>query len=416
MAIPSRQIGWGTEENLLWQISKQLEAITGVAYNSDGGSGSNGTSGSSGVAGTSGSAGTSGATGTSGSSGTSGLTGTSGSSGITGTSGLSGDMYRTESVTEFGLGSAGSLIVGTGLAYTVAQDVIIAYDSTHHQVSSVISYDSGSGILVFGAPSETTGTGTYSDWTVNLNGAAGGDGSSGTAGSSGTSGNGSSGTSGAAGTSGSAGTSGASGTNGSSGTSASSGTAGLTGTAGTSGSSGTSPVFPLPLVYGLFAQTANSTVVTGTIAESTLIGAGAGTLSVLANQFSVGDSFRADLGGVLSTANNETIRIRVKSGAVVLADTGTQTISNVSNNVWSLSINFTIRQTGAAGVASIVTLQTFNYAKTVNGTIEGFSSNTVNSTTFDTTVNNTLDVTVQFGSTSGTNNIYSDIFVLNKIY
>jgi hypothetical protein len=33
MAIPSRQIGWGTEENLLWQISKQLEAITGVAYN-----------------------------------------------------------------------------------------------------------------------------------------------------------------------------------------------------------------------------------------------------------------------------------------------------------------------------------------------------------------------------------------------
>ena len=35
MAIPSRQIGWGTEENLLWQISKQLEAITGVAYNAN---------------------------------------------------------------------------------------------------------------------------------------------------------------------------------------------------------------------------------------------------------------------------------------------------------------------------------------------------------------------------------------------
>jgi len=32
MAIPSRQIGWGTEENLLWEISKQLEALTGVAY------------------------------------------------------------------------------------------------------------------------------------------------------------------------------------------------------------------------------------------------------------------------------------------------------------------------------------------------------------------------------------------------
>ena len=34
MGIPSRQIGWGTEENLLWQISKQLEQLTKVTYNS----------------------------------------------------------------------------------------------------------------------------------------------------------------------------------------------------------------------------------------------------------------------------------------------------------------------------------------------------------------------------------------------
>jgi hypothetical protein len=33
MAIPNRQIGWGTEENLLWQISKQLEYLTKVTYN-----------------------------------------------------------------------------------------------------------------------------------------------------------------------------------------------------------------------------------------------------------------------------------------------------------------------------------------------------------------------------------------------
>lgn len=30
MAIPSRQIGWSTKSNLLWQISKQLERLTGV--------------------------------------------------------------------------------------------------------------------------------------------------------------------------------------------------------------------------------------------------------------------------------------------------------------------------------------------------------------------------------------------------
>lgn len=30
MAIPSRQIGWGTEENLLYEVSKQLEQLTAV--------------------------------------------------------------------------------------------------------------------------------------------------------------------------------------------------------------------------------------------------------------------------------------------------------------------------------------------------------------------------------------------------
>ena len=30
MAIPSRQIGWSTTDNLLWQISKQLEQLIKV--------------------------------------------------------------------------------------------------------------------------------------------------------------------------------------------------------------------------------------------------------------------------------------------------------------------------------------------------------------------------------------------------
>ena len=30
MAIPSRQIGWSTTDNLLWEISKQLQYLTQV--------------------------------------------------------------------------------------------------------------------------------------------------------------------------------------------------------------------------------------------------------------------------------------------------------------------------------------------------------------------------------------------------
>jgi hypothetical protein len=32
MAIPSQQIGWSQKSKLLWQISKQLEQLTGILY------------------------------------------------------------------------------------------------------------------------------------------------------------------------------------------------------------------------------------------------------------------------------------------------------------------------------------------------------------------------------------------------
>lgn len=39
MAIPRKQIGWSQESNLLWEISRQMEKLTGVAFNSGGGGG-----------------------------------------------------------------------------------------------------------------------------------------------------------------------------------------------------------------------------------------------------------------------------------------------------------------------------------------------------------------------------------------
>ena len=167
---------------------------------------------------------------------------------------------------------------------------------------------------------------------------------------------------------------------------------------------------------GLYAQTANSIPITNTAVETTLINGGVGTLTVPANGFKVGDSFRAVVAGVLNSANNQTIRIRVKTGSIILLDSGAQPISNITNNVFSLNIDFTIRQLGGPGVASIVSLGTFHYVKTVNGVTEGFAFNSVNNTTFNTTISNTLDITVQWGAANPGNNIYSDLFILNKTY
>jgi hypothetical protein len=169
-------------------------------------------------------------------------------------------------------------------------------------------------------------------------------------------------------------------------------------------------------VGGLFAQTANSTPITNTIVETSLVNGGVGTLSVPANGFQVGDSFRAIVGGVLNCANNQTITIRIMTGSVVLLSSGPQPITNITNDIFSLNVDFTIRSLGGPGVASIVTLGAFHYTKTSNGTVQGFAFNAVNNTNFNTTVPNTLDVTVQWGAANAGNSIYSDIFILNKTY
>ena len=177
------------------------------------------------------------------------------------------------------------------------------------------------------------------------------------------------------------------------------------------------PPGPTGPAGGLFAQTANSTPVTATTVESSLVNGGVGSLNIPANGFVVGDSFNGELSGVMNAANNQTIQIRVKAGSVVLLDSGVQTLTNsIIDDIWTLSIDFTIRQIGAAGVASIASFGRFSYAKTNNATIQSFGMNTINSTTFDTTVSNTLNVTVQWGSNNAGNSIYTDVFVLNKIY
>jgi hypothetical protein len=175
-------------------------------------------------------------------------------------------------------------------------------------------------------------------------------------------------------------------------------------------------VSPFTKTGGLFAQTADSIPITNTIVETSLVNGGVGTLSVPADGFQVGDSFRAIVGGVLNSANNQTITIRIMTGSVVLLDSGPQPITNITNDIFSLNVDFTIRALGGPGVSSIVTLGAFHYTKTSNGNVEGFAFNAVNSTNFDTTVSNTLDITVQWGAANLANNIYSDIFILNKTY
>jgi len=176
-------------------------------------------------------------------------------------------------------------------------------------------------------------------------------------------------------------------------------------------------VIPGSGLQGLFAQTGDSIPITNTTSELTLLRNGVGSLTVPAKTFKPGDSFQANLSGHINSKNNDQIRIRIKTAAgVLLADTGAITMPSCTNQHWDLKINFTIRQDGGAGIASIASTVMFTYTKNASNAFEGENVSIVNSTTFDTLVSNTLEITAQWNAADPLNSIYTELFTLFKTY
>lgn len=94
-----------------------------------------------------------------------------------------GDRYATTSTSTLTLVSTGTvnLIVETDLKYSVGQVAIIAYDNSNYMIGTVSAYNAATGALSV-VISSKVGAGTYSLWSVNLNGAAGPAGATGPAG------------------------------------------------------------------------------------------------------------------------------------------------------------------------------------------------------------------------------------------
>ena len=175
---------------------------------------------------------------------------------------------------------------------------------------------------------------------------------------------------------------------------------------------------PTTTNYGLATQLANSTPIANTTTKSTLNGSSyAGTLSVPANGFSVGDSFNAYMMGHISNNNNVGLTITIETIAgVVLATTGLMTLAVSSNNHWVLDADFVIRAIGTTGTASIITAGSFAHSKSSNNNLETYNFISENTTTFNTTIANELVIKAQWGTASASNSIYSNVFILNKVY
>ena len=173
---------------------------------------------------------------------------------------------------------------------------------------------------------------------------------------------------------------------------------------------------PFGYLSRLYTQTNSSTPVTNTVVETSLLDGGLGTLTVPANMFKVGDSFRAVLTGHITCVNNHTLQIRIKTGNVALADTGVITLNGATDKHWRLEVDFIVREIGVSEVAKIATGGIFFYTKDASTSFEGTNFSKETTSGFDTTIDNTLSITVQWGTASTGDSIYSEIFTLNKTY
>ena len=168
--------------------------------------------------------------------------------------------------------------------------------------------------------------------------------------------------------------------------------------------------------YGLFNQTGSSIPVTNTLVETSLLDGGVGTLTVPANGFQKGDAYKLSMTGHISSKNNDTLEIRIKANNILLADTGVITMPTTTNKDFSLDINFSIFNTGSAGVASIASGGKFLFSKDASNAFEGINFSIINSSSFNTTISNTLTITAQWGAADPLNSIFSEIVTLNKTF
>jgi hypothetical protein len=85
-----------------------------------------------------------------------------------------GDRYFTTSNSTLTCdsGNGKTMTIGTGLSYSRQQDITVSYDNANHMHGTVLTYDSGTGVMTWDSNTHSGG-GTYSSWEVNVGGVAG---------------------------------------------------------------------------------------------------------------------------------------------------------------------------------------------------------------------------------------------------
>lgn len=161
---------------------------------------------------------------------------------------------------------------------------------------------------------------------------------------------------------------------------------------------------------GLFAQTAAVTVA-NSAAETSLIGAGAGSTVLPAGFFSPGGTVRIKLYGVHSAALNPSVTVRVKMDGAVLVTSGLVASNNSTNELFEIDAFITCYTAGAGGTAQAQGSY-MEWNPTGNNS---FPMGAASTFALDTTAAHTLDVSYQWSAASASNTVTASIVVVERI-
>lgn len=163
------------------------------------------------------------------------------------------------------------------------------------------------------------------------------------------------------------------------------------------------------LDHDVFVQTASVTVAT-TAAETTLIGAGSGSVTLPADYLKKGTTLRiVALGNYGTLAVPGTFNFRVKLGGTTIGTTGDFTpVVSGSAQIWKVETVLTVRTTGVSGTvfaqgyllvqSAVIALPTMSAANLV-------PMNNTATTTINTTTANAIDFTADWQTSSGSNTV-----------
>lgn len=153
----------------------------------------------------------------------------------------------------------------------------------------------------------------------------------------------------------------------------------------------------------IFVSTTTVTV-SNTAAETTLLGAGVGTLTIPANFMVVGKSMRLHMSGTVTNTGVPTLQIKAKLGATTIADSTAFATAVITGTMgWTLDVDLTCRTAGASG--TVFAQGQFAYTPTIGTPARASLVNTAVSSAIDFTATKLVDVTATWGTASASNTI-----------